>query len=477
MILQTCVSEPSVRSLAVAIGALGKTHSIFREWKQQRNLDCVVIPSPGEITPAQIEHVSDGTTGGFKLHHRNALQQYEKAIRRLRRDLSAGRQSIRTTLISCIIIVVFEQLHGNNESATAHLLSGLRLMKEWKEIQRDESKHPLGFSSPAPDVVEDFLVQTFGRLDIQAISHIDRRPVEEHRKLKHHGSEIIRAMPHRFTCIEEARIYLDLAMRRQMHFLASIINYSKVSFTDPKTGEEIEYSEDWMFSKLSPPDLYTPSDHIEHQAHSTDLTTWMTAFQPTLTRSMNLGGKERISALSMMIAALATRTNNAAAFTDTEMAWDEYRSDFATVVKYSRVLLETLEEEKACASPGLMFSFDLGVLAPLYITITKCRDREVRQDAIELLLKYPRREGIWHSAVTAAFGRWLVRLEEEGVVDVDGNFEIPEEKRVRNSSLTYHKERKVIIMKCLQRDVESGKLILREETCWAPTTLSGMWDA
>jgi hypothetical protein len=347
-------------------------------------------------------------------------------------------------------------------------------MKEWKEKQRDESKHPLGFSSPAPDIVEDFLVQTFGRLDIQAISHIDRRPVEEHRKLKHHGSEIIRSMPHRFSSIEEARIYLDLAMRRQMHFLASIINYSKVSFTDLETGEEVEYSEDWMFSKLSPPDLYTTNDHIEHQAHFTDLTTWMTAFQSTLTRSMKLGGKERISALSMMISALATRINNAAAFTDTEMAWDEYRSDFATVVRYSRVVLETLEEEKTYASPGLMFSFDLGVLAPLYITITKCRDREVRRDAIELLLKYPWREGIWLSAVMAALGRWLVRLEEGGMVGVDAT--IPEEKRVRNSSLTFDKERKVVVMKCLQRDGESGKLVLREETCWTPTTLGGMWD-
>jgi hypothetical protein len=51
-------------------------------------------------------------------HHQYALEQYDKAIKRTREDLLRGNQSLRTALITSIVKVCFETLHGNHDSAT-----------------------------------------------------------------------------------------------------------------------------------------------------------------------------------------------------------------------------------------------------------------------------------------------------------------------------------------------------------------------
>jgi hypothetical protein len=235
MILQACSTEPSILSVAVAIGALGKTYSTNRSVEENGYFELRSPPEANQDAGSQDEMVKESF-----MHHQNALRQYQKALRRLREDISSGRLNLRATLISCVAIVCFEELQGNHESVRTHLASGINVMQEWKRKQREERKHPLGFSSPAPDVVEDFLVQTFGRLEIQAMSQIDTRPPEYHRALKSQGKETIKNMPETLKAVEEARVYLDLIMRRAMHYMASVI-FSGNSYTDTKSGTQGTY--------------------------------------------------------------------------------------------------------------------------------------------------------------------------------------------------------------------------------------------
>jgi hypothetical protein len=46
----------------------------------------------------------------------------------------------------------------------------MSLIYEWKATFSNEL--PMGFKSPKPDVVEDDLVQTFGRLEVQTCDYI-----------------------------------------------------------------------------------------------------------------------------------------------------------------------------------------------------------------------------------------------------------------------------------------------------------------
>jgi hypothetical protein len=131
--------------------------------------------------------------------------------------------NVRTALITCIVVYIFESLHRNQESASAQLQSGIGLLQDWKKSERDTSKYPMGFSSSAPGIIKDYLIQLFGRLEIQAMSFQDRRPPERHVSLKQEGKKVIQYMPRLLASINQARVYLNLIMRRMMHFTASKI--------------------------------------------------------------------------------------------------------------------------------------------------------------------------------------------------------------------------------------------------------------
>ncbi len=61
------------------------------------------------------------------------------------------------------------------------------------------------------------------------------------------------------------------------------------------------------------------------------------------------------------------------------------------------------------------FSADLGIVPPLYVVATKCREPRIRRQAIQLLRSSARREGMWDSELTARIGIWIAEIEEEDV--------------------------------------------------------------
>ena len=82
ILLQACVSEPSIRHGVVALGALDKTAESFEVFS--------VCASEGRGDP--IQHPIQ--------HHQNALKQYTTAIKYMRAAASGSKQDIRTTLLT-----------------------------------------------------------------------------------------------------------------------------------------------------------------------------------------------------------------------------------------------------------------------------------------------------------------------------------------------------------------------------------------
>lgn len=89
------------------------------------------------------------------------------------------------------------------------------------------SRPSFAINSPAPDIIEDDLLQAFARLDMQSNSFVDARPIEYHRIMKDHGSDCIANMPFIFDTVQEARKYYELVMRRLMHWISSIYSRRK----------------------------------------------------------------------------------------------------------------------------------------------------------------------------------------------------------------------------------------------------------
>ncbi|PMD38454.1 hypothetical protein L207DRAFT_531343 [Hyaloscypha variabilis F] len=465
MILQACAADASIRHAAVAIGALGKTYETAQAGScavtGQKFTSSIGFPAPRvSIENRSVEEIvasANLATEAYE-HHQTALEQYDKALKRMRKDISSGEQSLRTTLLICIVIVCFEAIHGNHISAAAQLQGGLALVQDWMSRQQDAHQHPQGFSSPAPDDVEDYLVQTFGRMEIQSMSVFDPRPVEKHHALRGEGKQAVQQMPTPFSSIEQARVYLDLITRRLMHYNHSIhprgpqqsclpVKVTPMPWALQSTPQPMP----WIDGKIPLPNAnstLSQSDlHAEQASLNQELTTWTEAFAPLLSLSQTIGGQDAISALTLSVSALTSKISLRAAFFINESAYDLFLPEFKTIVQYSTLLLALLEQQQlskpspsfspsafspSSSSPStshppplsertecglaLRFSFDIAVVPPLYTVVIKCRDPHIRRAALKLLDRYPRREGVWDSVAVAGLGRWVMALEEEGAL-------------------------------------------------------------
>jgi hypothetical protein len=339
---------------------------------------------------------------------------------------------------------------GNHESAAAQLQSGLALVQDWMSRQPDPQQYPQGFSSPAPDDVEDYLVQTFGRMEIQSMSVFDPRPVETHQALKGEGKQKVQQMPNPFSSLEQARVYLDLITRRIMHYNHSIHSRGGSQKAPPPKQVPMPWADTsvpqpmpWIDGNTpiqnASPNLPSSDIHAEQGFLAQEFTAWTEAFAPILSISRTSGGQDAISALTLSISAITSQISLRAASLTNESDYDMFLPKFKTVVQYSTLLLSLLEQqqlwrpstspsepspsfhtpeipERAERGLALRFSFDIAVVPPLYTVVIKCRDPHIRRAALKLLDRYPRREGVWDSVAVAGLGRWVMALEEEGAI-------------------------------------------------------------
>ena len=301
------------------------------------------------------------------------------------------------------------------------------------------------------------------------MSFRDTRSAECHLNLQEEGKEVIQQMPELFTSMNQARVYLDLITRRMMHFTAAM-NQSKASYAQYLHASSTRFAGPLMDSKFYPKkaDTYQPTPSNDSylsgkQALLLEMSSWFKAFIPLLDRSVEAGGQGRISALALSIGATAVSISLRAAFIKAEEDYALFEAEFGSIVTQSALLLKTLELRTPKTKPKLAFSFDLGVIPPLYLTSVKCRVLEIRKRALELLTQYPRREGLWDSVTTAALGNWIIEMEkeasEEGLV--------PVQNTVRKQCITVDWLERTATMTCLKMDKETGQFTgRRKDITW-----------
>lgn len=147
VILQTCETEPSIRYAVVALGAL--------DVAQELNFSSPECPLQ---------------------HHQNALKQYTTAIKEMRTASMSQQQDLRTTLLTCLVILCFEAWNGYQDLAVKQIQMGFKLITSWL-AERSDGSGGRGLPGSKPkmgDTVEDELVRIFRRLDVQVctvVSH------------------------------------------------------------------------------------------------------------------------------------------------------------------------------------------------------------------------------------------------------------------------------------------------------------------
>jgi len=128
-----------------------------------------------------------------------------------------------------------------------------------------------------------------------------------------------------------------------------------------------------------------------------------------------------------------------------EMHWDQYTTTFENILDLAESTVRDLQTRQAPS-----FSLDFGIIGPLGILTTRCRDPNLRRKAVHLLRTYNRQEGMWHSSLTANVAERLIEIEEAGLRNVKHCKDICSAARVSEIRLRHDLDRQQVVL-CYSR--------------------------
>ena len=380
LVLQICHEEDFARQAVIAIGALTKTTAIAAACTE--GLDFLEQPA--------------------RRHYDYALRQYGKALQ-LMQDIchKEAKTRLRNTLISSLLTTCFESYIGNQENAVAQAKAGVDVLVEYQDrAHLDGHGGFLGLD----------LICTFARLDSQILTFRDtgiaRRTSENWTTITPDLLPFLQMLPRRFDSVREARMYWDLIVEAAMLWVASHPSgFSILDFGENNIRENQEK-------------LGTFSQKIQHELHvyTTVTEQWFQSFQPIFEHSRaQKDSKDFLGANILMIKYLSSRVAVPRLVQHCDTYQDGFLQDYIAVVELARDLLEADDRNHIRGKP--IFIFDDSLVAGLFFVATRCRERIVRRQAIDLLRHYPRREGLWDSSMAAKVATWFVETEEAGMED------------------------------------------------------------
>ncbi|EPE37032.1 hypothetical protein GLAREA_09195 [Glarea lozoyensis ATCC 20868] len=487
-ILQACDRLLPVRTAAIALAALAKASQSSKTARKQKTAS---MPSV-DVTREALNH------------HAFALRWYQKAIRSMRGSFEHENPSVRTIIIYCIITACFDSAHGDQDAATAQIRTGIMALKDWRLDPRKSWNRSISLSSGRDSLtVDDCLVQSMTRMETQLMAIRVPSSARAYVSLLYDKVDLINSIPHSFGGIENARKSLDLIVQRTMNF-----NRPPVP-VDPESAQQLPIN---PISPIGPhtmavqcvfapppesrmfPQGYThPRNHffdVSHKilnnahlqeypdmepelaAHDAYLDTWAMSFTPLLKSSIESGGQEAIRSLTLWIEMYSAKLFRSFAF-KSEMEYDAFFPHFQNIVSNASLLQQVREslphshksqsilsksrltsnhnsaQINSSEETSLGFSFELGILPALQMTAMKCRDGPVRREALRLMEKHDRREGIHDSHVMAGIARWVIGLE--GQLESNANEEdvVPVERRTTHLFLDFDWLKREVYMRCL----------------------------
>ncbi|KIW18929.1 hypothetical protein PV08_03218 [Exophiala spinifera] len=397
-VLQLSMTQPAVRYAVTGLGALHQKFSNGRD-----------TAIPDDSTDSQIQF---------------ALRQCNRAIHALS-DTSTSQEPVHkvATLITCILFTCYATLQGHQTQSIMHFRNGMKLF-----CNLERTRETATASKTHYDELYNAFVLALTTLEIQArslmcdenlpafITQSNARlapwPLRSDSKLS-------------FKTLADARCYFDLLLSDLQCFLVECdgrdewtrAGHGKIAFESLQDEQRTRY------------DDRDRKTILVIQLHNCIMDMYLSIF--------------RLSSVHG------------------DLVWDLYETSFRTVVDISRQLLDCDGEDQHHLStmlwtPGKstrsrqsgatktstttkhgakreveqipdaasivggsvnqarpVFTFSQGVAGPLYTVASKCRDPRLRREAVVLLLRHPRREGLWDTFAAGRVSWEIMNLEEE----------------------------------------------------------------
>ncbi|KAN0095939.1 hypothetical protein V8E51_014744 [Hyaloscypha variabilis] len=376
VVLQVSATQDPVRSAIVALSSL---HESFE--RAHGNIDLF-----GNVDNSRVL----------------ALQQYNKAVYQTAQLLNLqDATSCRVALTSCLLFICLELIQDNYTISINHLVSGLRMLLYCQNGAMSLS------SQPSLSLLHDRLKQFFGRLVVQTMfmadTHFDVRVIPKY------STEKVRTS---LASVTEARDALDA-------LFLSVYPFLHLVKRDPNQNMGKVYQQTLSSQLQEWHQLF-----CEFQAES-----WVTFTAKDITGIQLL--EIHYTCLTIMI---DTSLDTSKCFLETPT------SSFLRIVD----LIETLLEQQTISSSNFdsrttsrlpYYSFDLGVIGPLFYTTVKCWNPVLRQRVISLLQHpaIPHREGIWKASMTVTMAQRIIKVQEQIIMSADVSTESLEADEVNES--------------------------------------------
>ncbi|KAL1895523.1 hypothetical protein Cpir12675_003212 [Ceratocystis pirilliformis] len=415
-VLRECHTSNAIKYSVIALGALYKTLEQSSE-----------SPPSSPIGSPSAEPHQD-----LRQHWTVAVNHYAKALGAIVHEMVDTQATKRLQLMTIVLLACFDSFIGDHRQAIIQIQTGLGLLDKLRKEQRRAF-----ISHDESEPVEEELLQMFTRLAIQAKSYdmafhfpdpyvvrLNQKPLDDigspqsdSETASNFNSFRHINLPQRFTCLIEARIVWD-------KMLETIFRFTETFFTLQRTNNNA-------------PMGLLPARMLQYGMGFKDqLESWGIAYQHILMSRFALGisyqEKAGISVLKMTH--LMTTLLFLMTFNKEETAFDQFENYFDAIVNLAAEVVGD-EERRAttqrCSNPNTCphrqlgvndsytayhikpsFSADLGIVPPLYVVATKCRNPVIRRRAIRLLQSSSRREGMWDSQLSARIGEYIAMLEE-----------------------------------------------------------------
>jgi hypothetical protein len=413
-VLQECHSEAAIRHAVVALGALYKT-----------------LEKSSESPPSSPSDVSNPMDGAYR-HWEVAVKQYSDACQALFLLNNQDQKYNRVRLMSSVLLACFDSFIGDHKQAIKQIQAGLCLLEQLRVERRR------AFLPSPEEPVEDELVQMFTRLAIQAKSYdmafhfpqpyvikltpqMPADPASPPSEASSPSSVSASWIPEQFTSLLEARTAWDKLCERMMKFTEMLFNHT---------------------SGNGPMGVLPRSLKQYGLGFKNQLESWSDAFEHILESrtAPGVSFQEKAGIAVLKMCQIMGQVLFMMTFSDSESQFDLFQSQFKAIVDFGSEVVGDEERRaaaKRCPDPRFCrhrqnhapdifggheyaachikpsFSADLGIVPPLYVVATKCRNPVIRRQAIQLLTSSARREGMWDSELAARIGHWITAIEEE----------------------------------------------------------------
>jgi hypothetical protein len=376
-ILQAAQTQPAIRYGITALGAM---------YRRYISGDCSSVP----------EDTSDKQL-------RFALQQSNYAIQELlKKPTKRSKADMIAVMTCCILFNSLACLQGHQQDALNHLRSGIKLLNEYDhdaDVCSDSANaHPISLDSIRTIVLV---------LDTQARA-IMSEPDIVHWEPQPKRSESITSFINTTTSFvsqRSAQCYLEATLSDLMAFLQDL---------DVRPLTEMG-------------DIEATFRRLQYQSRNgKEMLDKFLAVDPArnFTRC-NKGNESRVIALRLiqtlisMLAEALEKHSPAFRATCEELPTSFFTEErqCATIMDLTTQLLEAKAASKLAYLPQAthrpVFISTFGVVIALWIVATRAPDYDMRRKAINMLLKHPRREGLWDGPLAGKIALETLVLEEE----------------------------------------------------------------